>query len=219
MTHSLGVLFDMDGVLIHSNPTHKKAIQLFCNKYGKEVTKPFLEEHIYGRTNKEWIPILFKGISPEEALQLSDEKEALFRSIFKPRDAVIPGLFPFLNQLYRNGIPAAVATSAPIENADYILEDLGIGRYFRAVLSQSDVEIGKPNPDIYLKAAKRIGLDAGRCVVIEDSIAGVTSGRSAGAAVVGVTSTHSRKELSDCDLVIDSFEELTIPLLRQLFSA
>lgn len=216
MSFSFGVLFDMDGVLVDSNPVHKKAIQMFCARHGKELTESFLQEHIYGRTNKEWIPALFDGITAEETDALGDEKEELFRSIFSPRDAVIKGLLPFLNSLRDEQIPMAVATSAPMENARFILEGLGITDTFNAVLSSSDVEIGKPHPDIYRKAAQRIGMDPAGCVVIEDSIAGMESGLRAGATVIGITSTHSRRELSDCHLVVDSFEELSLSALEDL---
>lgn len=216
MPHEFGVLFDMDGVLVDSNPVHKKAIQLFCDKYGKSVPESFLQKHIYGRTNKEWIPVLFKHASEKEIKTLEDEKEALFRQIFSPRNAVITGLFSFLDKLQKHQIPMVLATSAPAENADYILSELKLSHYFQAVLNSSHVKVGKPDPDIYLKAAQSIECHTNKCVVIEDSFAGIISGKEAGAAVVGITSTHSADELSACDLVVDSFDDLSLQKLKAL---
>lgn len=211
-----GVLFDMDGVLVHSNPVHEIAIKKFCQNHKKHMSEDFLREKIYGRTNKEWIPELFEGISEEQIIAFSDEKEKLFREMFDPESAVIPGLKPLLEALQKKGIPMAVATSAPSENADFILKSLDITDFFNAILSSGDVSVGKPHPDIYQKAARRIGLKPSQCIVIEDSVAGVTSGRQAGARVIGVTSTHKATDLASCDLLIEDFRELTFRMLLDL---
>lgn len=198
----------MDGVLVNSNPAHKKAIRLFCERHHRQVSGDFLQRHVFGRTNREWIPALFGKVPPQELARLADEKEHLFRELFDPRSAVIRGLIPFLEQLRGRGIKAAVATSAPRENADFILSELAISHYFDAVLDETHAKQGKPDPEIYVKAAAAIGHPPHRCIVLEDSITGVQAGLRAGAKVIGITSTHSPGELAGCDLVVQDFTQL-----------
>lgn len=205
MSDSIGVVFDMDGVIVHSNPTHKKAIQVFCEKYEQDVSDEFLENRVYGRTNKEWIPEVFGDISSEELKTLADEKEQLFRDIFTPEDHIVAGIHEFLEQLSQRNIPMAVATSAPVENADYILSRLSIEHYFETVLDSSHVNVGKPDPEVYLKASKALDKKADHCIVFEDSVSGVQAGLKAGSRVVGVMTTHTADELNDCHFLIDNF--------------
>ncbi|SMO73791.1 HAD family hydrolase [Fodinibius sediminis] len=209
MPDSSGFIFDMDGVIVHSNPAHKKAIQIFCDKYHLNVSDTLLEEKVYGRTNKEWIPEVFGEISSEKLKTLADEKEQLFRDLFVPEDHIVPGILSFLETLRERRFPMAIATSAPVENADYILSRLSIKGHFDALLDSSHVTTGKPNPEVYFKAAKALDREPGQCIIFEDSIAGVQAGISAGATVVGVTTTHAKEEFPDCPLVINDFEAVT----------
>lgn len=216
MNKAFGIIFDMDGVLVHSNPTHKKAIHQFCKKHGIETSEDFLRERIYGRTNKEWIPELVGEISPDRLTQLADEKEQLFRDLFDPRANIVSGLIPFLEELKAASVKCAVATSAPGENADYILSALDIEQYFSTVLDSSHIDKGKPDPGVYLKASKKLGFPPENCIVVEDSLAGVEAGVRAGSKVVGVTTTHKAEELQKCDIVIDSFSELSVEKLEHI---
>lgn len=219
MSESLGVIFDMDGVLVHSNPAHKKAIQIFCRKHNQDVSQNFLENRLYGRTNKEWIPELFGNISPERLQQLADEKEQMFRDMFAPEDHIVDGIHAFLENLHTHNIPMAVATSAPGKNADYILSRLSIENYFEVVLDSSHVTKGKPDPEVYLKASKALGKKPQNCIVFEDSVSGVEAARKAGARVAGVTTTHTAEELSPCTLIISDFKGLELSKLKALPSA
>jgi HAD superfamily hydrolase (TIGR01509 family) len=218
MSEIPGIIFDMDGVIVHSNPAHKKAIQIFCEKHNQNLSETFLENRLYGRTNKEWIPELFGDISPDKLKALADEKEQMFRDMFTPEDHIVKGILDFLEELKNQNIPMAVATSAPVENADFILSRLDIENYFEFVLDSSHVDKGKPDPEVYLKAARALGKNARNCIVFEDSVSGVEAGRKAGASVVGVTTTHSAEELSSCHLVIDNFVDLKLADLLSLTS-
>jgi len=216
MSYSIGVVFDMDGVIVHSNPIHKKAIHKFCDKYERNVSEEFLENRVYGRTNKEWIPELFGDIGADEIKRLAGEKEQLFRDLFAPENNIVAGIHDFLDKLKARAIPMAVATSAPVENADYILSRLSIEDYFEVVLDSSHVNMGKPDPEVYLKASKALGKEADHCVVFEDSVSGVQAGLQAGSRVVGVKTTHTAEELSDCHLLIDNFRGLELEQIYQL---
>jgi HAD superfamily hydrolase (TIGR01509 family) len=216
MTQPPGVIFDMDGVIVHSHPAHKKAIQAFCKIHNQAVSQSFLENRLYGRTNKEWIPELFGEISAERLTKLADQKEQMFRDDFVPEENIVEGIHKFLDNLQENNIPMAVATSAPGENADYILSRLSITDYFDAILDSSHVTTGKPDPEVYIKASKALGKQPESCIVFEDSVSGVQAGLAAGATVIGVSSTHTKEELSSCHLVIDDFRELDIQQLQNL---
>jgi HAD superfamily hydrolase (TIGR01509 family) len=213
MNASFAVIFDMDGVMIDSNPVHKIALQQFCRQHGHDLTEEQLRDKIYGRTNKDWIPNLFPGIDQPTLHQYADEKEALFRELYKHDIKPLEGLISFLKILDEYKIPRAIGTSAPRANVDFTLAKTGTGKYFHIVLDESFVTKGKPDPEIYSKCAAALGFPAERCIVFEDSISGVQAGRAAGCKVIGVTTTHTSDELGDIDLAIQSFEGITIEKL------
>ena len=216
MSKDFGVIFDMDGVIVDSNPAHKKNLLDFCNHYNHEVTEKQIRERIYGRMSREWIPEIFGDISEEEVHELVQEKGEMYREKFKPRESTIPGVLDFMKELHTEGLNIVLATSAHKENVEFILSELAIESYFDAVLHADHVEQGKPEPEIYLKAARAISYDPGNCIIFEDSIAGVEAGKRAGGKVIGVTSTHSPEEMGECDLVIDDFTDLSIRTLERV---
>ena len=217
MSHKIeAVIFDMDGVIVDSNPVHKKILQEFCEKYGKKLSDNYIRENLFGRTNQEWIPNVFGPLTDEQIEILADEKETLFRKQFNPKKYVVPGFIDFLNLIKQEEIQTVVATSAPPENVDYILDELSIKNLFEAVLDSSHFTKSKPHPEPYLKAAKTVGASIHNCIVFEDSISGVKSGLSAGAKVVGITTTHTRDELDLCHLVIDDFTKIITSDLEKL---
>lgn len=214
------VLFDMDGVIVDTNPAHKKAILKFCSRYDKNLSDEDMKKFIWGRTNKEWIRHLFgEGISDAQLKIYADEKELLFRTIYEPDVKLLNGLEQFLKMLEENNIPKAIGTSAPRANVDFIFKHTGIEKYFDTVLDERAVTIGKPNPEIYLKAATALNFDPVDCIVIEDSLAGIESGKRAGCKVIGITTTHSDAELSQADLTATDFTTLLLNDLTTLFKS
>jgi HAD superfamily hydrolase (TIGR01509 family) len=207
------IIFDMDGVIIDSNPYHKISLQQFCEKYGFHLSDEELISRIYGRTNKEWIPNLFGLLSKENLHKYEEEKEGLFRELFKHDIKALKGLPEFLAQCKLQKVPMAIGTSAPRSNVDFMLEHTGLGEYFPIILDETDVEHGKPNPEIYLKVAARLKFDPGQCIVFEDSLSGVEAAQRAGTKVVGVATTHSLEELSHTDFAIKDFENLDVVFL------
>lgn len=202
------ILFDMDGVIIDSNPFHKIALKEFCKQHGYELTDEELRLKIYGRTNKDWIPNLFGKLPPELVAQYGEEKEAMFRQIYKNDIKLVDGLREFLDSLEVSGIPRAIATSAPRSNVDFTLQCTNTGKYFKTILDEAFVTRGKPDPEIYLKSAAALGFDPGDCVVFEDSLSGVAAGKRAGCKVVGITTTHTPEELHETDFIITDFKGL-----------
>lgn len=215
---TLAALFDMDGVIVHTNPYHKKAFKIFLDKHDISISDQELKDHVYGRTNAEIFPYIFKDkYTPEKGEEWANEKEAIFRDLYKKDVEPVPGLIGFLDELQRREIKAAVGTSAPIENLNFIMDSLDLRHYFDAFLHSADVSEGKPNPEIYLKAADRLKIDPKFCVVFEDSVAGEKAGLNAGMKVVGVATTHTPDEFNGAHLVIEDFKELTMEQLFSLF--
>lgn len=215
-----GFLFDMDGVIVDTNATHVDAIRQFLTQHGvADISDEQLEQHVFGRVNREWIPIIFGELPADEIEQLGDDKEALFRQMYEPILQPLPGLVSFLEEAQKLGVALAVGTSAPVENADFVLDGLNLRQYFSEVITGKEVSVGKPDPSIYQLAASRVNVDPTACVVFEDSLSGVQAGLRAGAQVVGVSTTHGEDELSHCGRVIADFTDLSVSeLINSLFA-
>jgi HAD superfamily hydrolase (TIGR01509 family) len=216
--NSFGVIFDMDGVIVDSNPYHRIALRKFCEFHGYHLSDEEMKNKIFGRTNKDWLTRLFgRDLPADELNRLEDEKERLFRELIKPDIEPVPGLLDFLSKLENQHITCAVATSAPPANVSFMLEETGTVKFFRTIVDGSKVKHSKPHPEIYLKTAKAIGFATRRCVVIEDSLSGITSALEAGCPVIGITTTHSAEELNHTRIVIKNFYELGVEDLIGLF--
>ncbi len=219
MTADFAIIFDMDGVIVDSNPYHKVALKQFVRKYGRDLTDQELLQKVYGRTNKEWLTNLFGVLSTEQLHRYTEEKEELYRALFKNEIRPLKGLVTFLEALEQYHIPRAIATSAPHSNVTFTLDGTGTRNYFKVILDDTFVTHGKPNPEIYVKAAAALHMPPAQCIVFEDSLSGVQSGQAAGARVVGVTTTHSPEELAHTNYVINDFADLDpLLLFRKIFA-
>lgn len=200
------VIFDMDGVIAHTNPYHTEAFKQFFDKYDVPYTLAEFEDHMYGKHNDYIMRHFFnRSLTEAEVKQLAEEKEALFRKIYADHAAPIAGLSDFLSALKATGYRLGVATSAPRANLDLILDKLSLRPMMDTLLSSEDVTAHKPNPEIYLKAAAALGVRPSNCVVFEDSHSGVSAARNAGATVVGVLTSHTAEELPPCSRYISDY--------------
>jgi beta-phosphoglucomutase family hydrolase len=199
----------MDGVIVDSNPFHKKAYREFCKKHGLTLTDRDFDQKISGRTNKSALAALFgENLSARDVRRYEEEKEAEFRRLFDKSVKPLPGLERFLESLKKAGVPAAIGTSAPRENLRFVLKKTGLARYFDVFVDSHGIKRGKPDPEIYLKAARRVRRLPECCIVIEDSFPGVEAARRAGMKCIAVTTSHTKKELSHADLVVRDFRSL-----------
>jgi beta-phosphoglucomutase family hydrolase len=215
-----GAIFDMDGVLVDNARYHIRAWQRLGRELGKELTDAEIRA-VFGQRNREMIAALVgRTFSEEEIVRHTSHKEELYRTIIAPELAPTPGLTEFLKELKNAGIKTAVATSGPKDNVRFVLQRLALEPYFDAVVTGVDVTNSKPAPDIFLLAARRVGLPAERCVVFEDSVAGIEAARRAGSPCVALSTTHSAEELSRSSAcrVIRDFTELRAPDLQHLTS-
>ena len=203
------VIFDMDGVICHTNPFHSLAFKSFFAKRDMYPTEEEFQLHMYGKSNSYIMSHFFgRKIAGQELLDLEDEKESLFREIYKERVDPIAGFQDFFNQLKENQFLTGVATSAPFANLELIAGRLSLINRMESILASEDVTRHKPDPEVYLKSAANLQIEPDFCVVFEDSFSGVTAAKNAGMKVVGVLSSHSRSELPVCDLYIDDFRKM-----------
>ena len=203
------IIFDMDGVIIDNISYHIEALKQFLKQFGKEVTDEEFQNHYNGRTIQEVILGLKPGADHTEVMRLAEEKEKIYRDLYSADLAPTPGLMDFLSVAQKAGIKMAVATSAITANADFTLDGLNIRGYFDAVIDSTMVIKGKPDPQIYLKAAEELNISPENCVVLEDALAGIQSAKSAGMDVIGLYTSLKKEELPDGLLMkIKNFHEL-----------
>jgi len=217
-THDIlyAVLWDMDGVLVDTEPFHWQAWE----KLSREAGFPMSYEDFqrtFGWRNEEILrELLGPNIPDQRVAELGDRKEELYRDAVRGRVKPLPGAIELLRKLREAGVRQAIASSAPRANIELILEELGIKGDFDAVLCEQDVERGKPDPQIFLQAAGRLGVVPSRCLVIEDAVMGVQAARRAGMACLAVTTTHPAEGLREADEVVASLVEVTVEDVRRL---
>lgn len=202
-------IFDLNGVVVNDIPFHKQAWFELCESHGVPLSEELFNVKINGRTNREIFEFLYhRPLTDDEVRRFSDEKEERYREIFGPHRKTLPGLREFLAELKENGIPTAVATSSPPVNVPFIMEHLNLYPSFDVVLDASDVARGKPDPEMYLTAASRLGIEPKDCIVFEDAFLGVKSALAAGMKVVGVSTTH--EELEGTAFMISDYTGLSL---------
>ncbi|MBI1787238.1 MAG: beta-phosphoglucomutase family hydrolase [Acidobacteria bacterium] len=203
MSSKRALIFDMDGVLIDSSPSHREAWDRFNLRYGLR-TDEAMHQRIYGKRNDDILRDFFgPELSREEVFARGAEKEALWREMVAPRlsQCLVPGVRTFLER-HRHR-PMGLGTNAEPANVDFLLDGAGLRRYFRAVVDGHQVSRPKPDPEIYRRVAELLGMDPRDCVIFEDSYSGVQAARAAGAKVVAVRTTH--REFKEVDLTVDHF--------------
>lgn len=215
------VIFDMDGVLIDSNPFHLEKWIDLLNQRGIPFDRDDLPRQILGQRNDSAFRHFFgPGITAAESGELSEELESRFRRAFRPHAKPLPGLAALIQECDRAGLPMAVASSAMIKNIEFVVDALEFRPYFKHIVSGDHVSHPKPDPEIYLKAANLLGFPPEECVAFEDSFVGIEAACGAGMKCVGIASTFPFEELrtqTRAALVVHSFEELTLDRLRELF--
>jgi beta-phosphoglucomutase len=218
MKEKIAVIFDMDGVICHTNPFHSKAFREFFSKRDLAPTDEEFAQHMYGKSNSYILShFLQRVIEGEELLQMEDEKESLFRQIYEPYIEPIEGIVAFMQDLKSNGADLGVATSAPRANLELILSKVPIRPILGSILASENVKKHKPDPEVYLTSALNLGVTPDQCVVFEDSFSGVSAALNAGMRVVGVLSSHTIEELPPCNLYIENYREMSFEKIIALF--
>jgi len=218
MSKQIAVIFDMDGVICHTNPFHSMAFREFFSTRNLSPTDEEFAEHMFGKSNKYILShFLKRPIEGDEFIQLEEEKEGLFRKIYEPYIEPIKGIVELINDLKNNDVRIGVATSAPYANLELILSKVAIGKHLGSVLASENVKKHKPDPEVYLTSAANLGVSPEQCVVFEDSFSGVTAALNANMKVIGVLTSHTKEELPPCDGYIEDYTDLSYRSILQLF--
>lgn len=204
-----GAIFDWDGVIIDSSRQHEAS----WDRLAVEIAKPLPEGHFkagFGRKNEFIIPnILHWTDDPAEVRRLSLRKEALYRDIIIEQGLdPLPGVRAWLDTLRAAAIPCVIGSSTHRENIEVSLDVLGLRSSFIDIVSAEDVSHGKPDPEVFLKAAGKIHIDPAHCVVFEDAHVGIDAARNAGMRVIAVASTNPLADLGKADLAVHRLDEL-----------
>jgi len=218
MKKEIAVIFDMDGVIVHTNPYHSMAFREFFSTRNLAPTDEEFAQHMFGKSNSYILThFLQRTIEGEELRLLEDEKESLFRKIYEPHIDPIKGITSFIDDLHKNGVKLGVATSAPLANLELILSKVPLRNKMGSILASENVKKHKPDPEVYLTSAKNLGVHPDQCVVFEDSFSGVSAGLNAGMKVVGVLTSHTKDELPPCNFYIKDYSELSFEKIAVLF--
>jgi HAD superfamily hydrolase (TIGR01509 family) len=219
MNASRAVLWDMDGTLIDSGDLHWISWKNTLANEGIFITYgQFLSS--FGQRNDSILPRwLGPGATPERIEKIANAKEELYRRRVR-RNGIspLPGVANWLHRLHQEGWLQAIASAAPRANVDAVLEALSATHLFQAIVSAEDVHRGKPDPEVYLSAAARVGVPPERCIVVEDALAGIEGARRAGMRSIGISRDGKRLP---ADIVVktldllepDAFEKLDRSLL------
>lgn len=210
-----GAIFDMDGVLVDNAAYHIQAFEIFCQRYGVTDWREKLSQ-AFGMGNDDIMHLIMPAdvIREKGLAELSDEKEAIYREIYRPVIRPVAGLTNLLDMLRKADIRCAVGSSGCKANVDFVLDECGIRSCFEVQVNGDMVTRCKPDPEIYLTASRKLDLAPVQCIVFEDAKAGIESARSAGIGqVVALATTLPRQELlqTQADRIVCDFRELTVP--------
>ncbi len=199
----LALIFDLDGVIVDSNPVHVEVWREYLGRFGIEAPAD-LPERMYGLRNDQIVGTLMGGdFTEEEVSQHGAAKEELYRRRMRPQLArrMVPGIVQFLER--HAGWPMAVASNAEPANVEFILRESGLSKYFPVIVDGHQVVRPKPDPEVYFRAAELLDKAPSECVVFEDSAAGVAAAKAAGCRVVALRTTHA--SLPEADLMVEDF--------------
>lgn len=214
------VIWDVDGTLVDTAELHFQAWAALA----RELANPFTRADFagtFGWRNPEIIPKLFgPSYGPDEVAALGDRKEVLYRAAAAHGVALLPGARALLDAVYAAGGRQAIGSSAPRRNLELILQLTGTTALFEAVIAMEDTTRGKPDPEVFLQAARRLDVPPGRCVVLEDAPVGVQAAKAGGMHAIGVTFIQhhpaDKLQAAGADLVVPSLEKVSVATLRGL---
>ena len=202
-----GVLFDMDGVLLDSEPFICKAAMMMFDELGVKVLAEEFQPFVGMGENR-----YIGGVAESHGIDINIEKVKartyeIYEKIVRDKLSPLPGTHKFISECEKKGLKLALATSADRIKMEINLREIGLSyEIFNAIITGLDVKNKKPFPDIYIKAAECIGLSPSDCLVVEDAVSGIKAGKAAGCKCLALTSTFSRKELHEADWICESLE-------------
>ena len=211
------VIFDMDGVLADTGPIHFESWVKMAAEIGLEFTRGMFEE-----TFGQQAPTITRKLVGPEVDEILVEKwaslkEQYYREIVRERLVPLPGVIRIIKELKSEGFKLAVGSSGPPENVELLLSQLKIKPYFDVIITAVDVKKGKPEPEVFLNAAKNLNINPKNCIVIEDAPVGLEAAKKADMISIALTTTHNKAELVGAHLVIKDLTEISIKDIKNLF--
>ena len=220
-SNAIGALFDWDGVIIDSHNQHEKSWSKLAEEENEVLPDNFFKM-TFGMRNENIIPNFFGNCidvtNQEEVTRLADRKEEIYREIIIS-DGIepLPGVRDLLQSLMSEEIACSIASSTPIANIETVMGMIGLSDYFDAITAAEDVSNGKPNPEVFLKAAEKIKVDPKHCVVFEDAHVGIEAGLAANMQVIAVATTHPVESLGNAHMVTENLESIDAEKIMELF--
>jgi len=191
------IIFDVDGTLVDSLPYHHESWRIFFKNNNLEENdfNEILKEYKGGGTLELMTSVFGDMYTKDELKTMTDDKEIIFRDIYKSKIYPIEGLKKFLDNLKENNILLSIGSNAIRKNVLMTIEELSITNYFSYIICGDEVSKGKPDPEMYIKTLSNLNIHKDECVIFEDSIEGVTAAKNADIKVIGVTSSQSSEIL------------------------
>ncbi|EHQ28219.1 HAD family hydrolase [Mucilaginibacter paludis] len=211
-------IFDLNGTMINDMEYHTRAWRyLLNNDLGGNFSWDEVKQQMYGK-NPEVLVRMFgaERFTMDEMVKLSYEKEKRYQQEYLDQLALLPGLHDFLEAAYQKGIPMAIGSAAIPFNIDFVLDNLNIRHYFKAIVSADDVVLSKPHPETYLKVAEALNVPAKDCLVFEDVPKGAEAALNAGMDSVILTTTHQPQEFKDIPNVLHTANDFTDEFIKKL---
>ena len=211
------VIFDMDGVMIDSEPLWEKTERILLARRSIDYS-PDYRDKIVGLNQRDSGRLLVDTFNLDETVEdIINERISILTSIYEEELELIPALVPLLEQLAREGYRLAVASSSPLRVVTFVLDMFSLHNHFLTVVSGDSVGNGKPHPDIYLHTADMLGVVPAECVAIEDSINGLRSAKGAGMYCIAIPDKRlTPEQFESADVILDSLRELTSETIKSL---
>jgi len=218
----IGAIFDWDGVVIDSADLHEKSWEILAKEINR-ILPPDHFERGFGKRNETIIGSMLGWSNDQlEIIKWGNRKEEIYRELgLKDGIPLITRSKNFITELHNHAIPLVIGTSTERKNIELAIEQNKLAGMFVGAVCSEDVSRGKPDPEVFLKAAQLINKDPHVCVVFEDSTHGIEAAVHAGMIPVGITTTNPKKELLDkgAKLVVDHLDEIDLPILEDLIKS
>lgn len=215
-----GAIFDWDGVIVDSSNLHQKSWERLSEELGLPLPQDHFEKG-FGKRNETIIPTILKWSQDNQEIDAwGKRKEEIYREIAKTEGInLAPGAKEFLGKMCILNIKCSIGTSTERKNVELAIEQHGLHNFFRGAACSEDVKQGKPDPEVFLKAAHIISTEPKRCIVFEDSPHGIDAGRKAGMKTVALTTSHTSDTFIHLkpDLIVSSLAEMVPEPLIHLF--
>lgn len=214
-----GVVFDMDGVVIDSHPSHRRAWKQFLQSVGRDATETELDVILDGHKREDILHYFFGDLSPEKITEYGTRKDQMLRELDEELRPTA-GVVEFLGSLRQAGVRIGLATSASHKRTHATIAELGFTHYFDAIVTGNDVALGKPDPSVYRLAAERLREAPRNLIAVEDAVAGVQAATTAGIRCIGFAFGARAEVLrsAGADPVVSHFQQLSLTALQEYFS-